>query len=399
MANAVSQKTMQVLSDANFLSISADEVTSVDNTSWLSLHVYACQSWKRVPILLSLQRMVDGGGTDAVREMITSSLKFHGGLLESQIAKKLVSVGTDGVSTFQGSRNGVMVQLQKFKAPYLFGVHCMAHRTNLVVEPLSNLPVVSKIESLCKNIHNYFSHSPKRHLEFTKLAEIVETKGLKILNNVKTRWISLLEPLKRVLGEYKTLIAKMCEDAAVKDLEPKAREAIEKAKHNLDLLCDVGTLLALPCILPLLESVDSLMRFAQSRDIFVSNYVAAVKICQAELYEFYLDPKTSFRRSQFQQFCDIVDDHSFTITQEWMTDLNDGSESLAFTINGRSYAAHSLCLVTGKKERVGRDGFEAVISNVKGQATSAAEMLISELSKRFPSCDLMDALGIVFPQF
>jgi hypothetical protein len=99
-------------------------------------------------------------------------------------------------------------------------VHCMAHKTNLVVEPLSNLPVVSKIESLCKNIHNYFSHLPKRHLEFTKLAEIVETEGLKILNNVKTRWISLLEPLKRVLGEYKTLIAKICEDATVKDPEP-----------------------------------------------------------------------------------------------------------------------------------------------------------------------------------
>ena len=47
-------------------------------------------------------------------------------------------------------------------------------------------------------------------------------------------------------------------------------------------------------------------------------------------------------------------------------DLNDGSESLSFTINGRSYPAHSLCLVTGKKEKVGRNNFEAVISIVKG---------------------------------
>jgi hypothetical protein len=82
-----------------------------------------------------------------------------------------------------------------------------------------------------------------------------------------------------------------------------------------------------------------------------------------------------------------------------VTDLNDGNERPSFTINGRSYPTHSLCLVIGKKERVGRDGFEAIISSVKGQATSAAEMLISELSKRFPSCDLMDALGIIFPQF
>ena len=124
-----------------------------------------------------------------------------------------------------------------------------------------------------------------------------------------------------------------------------------------------------------------------------------MKLCQAELYELYCYPETSFRRSHFQQYCDIVDDHSFTITQEWVTDLNDGSKSLAFTIHGRSYAAHSLCLVIRKKERVDRGGFEAIISNVKGHATLAAEMLISELSRRFPSCDLMDALGIIFSQF
>ena len=33
MANVVSEKTMQVLSNANFLNISTNEVTSVDNTS------------------------------------------------------------------------------------------------------------------------------------------------------------------------------------------------------------------------------------------------------------------------------------------------------------------------------------------------------------------------------
>jgi hypothetical protein len=38
-----------------------------------------------------------------------------------------------------------------------------------------------------------------------------------MLKNVKTRWISLLEPLKRVLAEYKTLVVKMCEDSAVKE--------------------------------------------------------------------------------------------------------------------------------------------------------------------------------------
>ncbi len=55
-------------------------------------------------------------------------------------------------------------------APFVSGVHCMAHRTNLVVQTLSALSLVSKIESLLASMYNYFVHSPNHHLEITKLA-------------------------------------------------------------------------------------------------------------------------------------------------------------------------------------------------------------------------------------
>jgi hypothetical protein len=96
----------------------------------------------------------------------------------------------------------------------------MAHHTNLAVEPLSNLPVVSKLEILCQALSMYFSMSAKKHLEFQRLADIMEIEGLRMLRNVKTHWILLLEPLRRVMGEYKTLIVKMYEDATVKRTSP-----------------------------------------------------------------------------------------------------------------------------------------------------------------------------------
>ena len=153
---------------------------------------------------------------------------------------------------------------------------------NLAVEPLSNPPIVGKCESLCQSMYAYFSQSPKKHLEFQKLVDVMETKGLNMLRNVKTRWILVLEPLRRILGEYKTLICKMAQDAAVKDphLSEKQRASRETTMHNLDLFCDVGTLFVLPCLLPLLESVNSLMKFTQARDVFICDYVAVVKICQ-----------------------------------------------------------------------------------------------------------------------
>jgi hypothetical protein len=37
----------------------------------------------------------------------------------------------------------------------------------------------------------------------------METKGNKILKNVKTRWMSMLDPLKRIMVEYKPFLAIM----------------------------------------------------------------------------------------------------------------------------------------------------------------------------------------------
>jgi hypothetical protein len=45
------------------------------------------------------------------------------------------------------------------------------------------------------------------------------------------------------------------------------------------------------------------------------------------------------------------------------------------------------------------DDFLAAVNSVKGQCSSAAELLIQELSKRFPDSEIMEALGVVFSQY
>jgi hypothetical protein len=99
-------------------------------------------------------------------------------------------------------------QIQNDYAPFSIGVHYMAHHMNLVVQTLSILPLVKCIESLLQTLHAYFAHSPKRHLEFTKLAKIMETKGNKILCNVKIWWISMLSVAKIIMAKYITLLLK-----------------------------------------------------------------------------------------------------------------------------------------------------------------------------------------------
>jgi hypothetical protein len=66
-------------------------------------------------------------------------------------------------------------------------------------------------------------------------------------------WISMLSPSKCVLNKYKALIVKMAKDSSTIDI----------AKPNCKLLCDVETFLGFTCVLPLLEAMQCLTKFAE----------------------------------------------------------------------------------------------------------------------------------------
>lgn len=63
----------------------------------------------------------------------------------------------------------------------------------------------------------------------------------------------------------------------------------------------------------------------------------------------YSDDTTAWEQQHFGMFYDIVNDQSYAITQEWVTDLNTGDVHLLFWIGDHAYLAHSICAITGKK--------------------------------------------------
>ncbi len=49
---------------------------------------------------------------------------------------------------------------------------------------------------------------------------------------------------------------------------------------NLGLFFNVHMLLGFACILPIMESMQSLLKFAQWGDIIIYDFIATIKICQ-----------------------------------------------------------------------------------------------------------------------
>ncbi len=63
---------------------------------------------------------------------------------------------------------------------------------------------------------------------------------------------------------------------------------------NLNAFCDIEYILCLPFILPLLETMRTLVKIAQGKDVFICNFVDVVELAQQELYRLYCDPYAKF---------------------------------------------------------------------------------------------------------
>jgi hypothetical protein len=210
-----------------------------------------------------------------------------------------------------------------------------SHRTNLAVKTLSSLVVINRIEDLIQSLHSYFARSPKQHLEFVKLAEVLETKGLKILRQVKTRWLSMMSPAIKVMNEYRTLVVKMMED----------QDDVESAKTSFHHLINVQIVVSLSCL-------HSLIQLGQKRDIFICDYLSALKQCQAKIMAYYIDEKTKFQRDVFWDFKALVGMRHEAIPMRWVYDAlnlnSDAQEYLHITPTGRSVRCAYRDLITGE---------------------------------------------------
>jgi hypothetical protein len=64
---------------------------------------------------------------------------------------------------------------------------------------------------------------------------------------------------------------------------------IENTKTNYKLPCGVEMLLGLACILPYLETIQRLSKFAQGWDIFICDFIFTLKFVEANLFTMHCD--------------------------------------------------------------------------------------------------------------
>jgi hypothetical protein len=91
MFHQVEAKALDIVNSARFFSVSCDEVTSIDNGSWISIHCYVVQNWTRVPILITLEQMKEQATSTNLLHIILKAVKDKGGVSDGDLVHKLMS--------------------------------------------------------------------------------------------------------------------------------------------------------------------------------------------------------------------------------------------------------------------------------------------------------------------
>jgi hypothetical protein len=93
----------------------------------------------KIPIFLSLDYVAAGLSDDNLIQVLMQVIMHEGGFTKDLISKMFMTFDVDEVFVFQGTKSGVTKKFIDGWVPHSMGVHCMAHRTNFVVQIMSHL--------------------------------------------------------------------------------------------------------------------------------------------------------------------------------------------------------------------------------------------------------------------
>ncbi|CAM2723326.1 unnamed protein product [Rotaria socialis] len=119
------------------------------------------------------------------------------------LIENLTSYGADNANVNYGEHH-LVFQFLKSKVPHLLKGNCFCHVLhNAVHAAHDELPI--DIEAILCKLYSYFSRSAKRIESLKEYFEFVQTEFSVLLQHIRTRWLSLLRSIERLLENFEPL--------------------------------------------------------------------------------------------------------------------------------------------------------------------------------------------------
>ncbi len=128
MHGIILEATQFAIGATQYLSLICDEVSTIDNQSWLSIRVYVVQNWLKLPIFLAMECVVARSSAYNLTLILMQTLMHQGGLTKKLIGSRFMTFEVDGIFVFQSTKLSVTQQIFDGWAPHFMGVHYVAHK-------------------------------------------------------------------------------------------------------------------------------------------------------------------------------------------------------------------------------------------------------------------------------
>jgi hypothetical protein len=88
------KKKREVVWDANSFTVTADEVTTIDNGSWVSITIYYVSEFSRESFNVKLEHVEEGGSSNNIIKIIMKAVSELTSMSRRDIAQRMLAFGT-----------------------------------------------------------------------------------------------------------------------------------------------------------------------------------------------------------------------------------------------------------------------------------------------------------------
>lgn len=277
----------------SLFSIIVDESTDLASDKVLCIMI-KYYSVKRREIITAFYRLILLERCDAEslftvvkRQLMNDNLKL----------KNLIGIGVDGANVMMGQHHSFATLLKK-EVPDVVIVKCVCHSLHLCAEKACQM-LPKRLEFFVREVHNYFSHSPKRITEYRNL--YLNLKG-EIPNKVAklsgTRWLARNAAIHTIMLQWDTLYSffkkAMIEDRCYMAEQlflimdcPAYKAYLIFLRDNLEMICRTNMLFQSENINPFLLFEDIFMLYkSMLRKIVVPMQLELISDAQLTNFNF-----------------------------------------------------------------------------------------------------------------
>lgn len=177
---------------------------------------------------------------------------------------RIVALGSDGVSTWTGEKNGVVALWKQQTASHVLHVWCVCHKLALVpkVAAASVRGVGQHFNSVLDSLYGLFCQSSPRTALLKDIQEAMEDPLLKVARSSETRWVSRDKVTETIYRTLPALISFLIMDAYNPTCSDKA-----KVPGLRDALMDWDFLATLSLFRDVLPIFTRVLELFQTRDM------------------------------------------------------------------------------------------------------------------------------------